>query len=222
MADGRIAFIELAKTRRSVRRFSREPVPREDSRLMLEAATHAPSGGDGQPWLFVAVEDAEVISSCRMAIERELESLASKLPGVPGGDLARAEVRFRAYSLFFSEAPLVFFAFCDDEPTPFERVLVAAGSTAAEARMKSGCVNLASVAAAVENLLLAAHSMGYGACWMNPPSFAATSIGELLGVEPRYRLAAIVPVGKPAEAPPRRRPRRDGAVRFVPHRSPRR
>jgi nitroreductase len=65
----------------------------------------------------------------------------------------------------------------------------------------------ASVAAALTQLLLAAHALGLGACWMTGPLVAAAELRALLAVPDGWELAALVPLGYPAEqpAPPRRR-----------------
>jgi nitroreductase len=44
---------------RAIRRVKEEPIPEEDLRDMLLAATQAPSGGNGQPWHFLVIRDAE-------------------------------------------------------------------------------------------------------------------------------------------------------------------
>lgn len=61
-------------------------------------------------------------------------------------------------------------------------------------------------AAAIQNLLLAAHARGLGTCWVG--AFRERSVAEALGLPAAERPVAIVPVGRPAEAPdpPSRRP----------------
>ena len=59
------------KRRRTVREFSRRPVPREIIDACLEAATTAPSGANLQPWHFVVVSDAETKNRIRTAAEEE-------------------------------------------------------------------------------------------------------------------------------------------------------
>ncbi|MFN3346299.1 MAG: nitroreductase family protein [Candidatus Bipolaricaulaceae bacterium] len=64
---------------------------------------------------------------------------------------------------------------------------------------------LQDTAAAIQNLLLAATARGYGTCWVG--AFDEGKVAELLGLPRNLRPVAMVPVGKPAEAP-RPRPRR--------------
>jgi nitroreductase len=52
-------FYDVIKTRRSVRRFLKRPIPDDVLGRVLEAARIAPSGGDRQPWRFVVVKDEE-------------------------------------------------------------------------------------------------------------------------------------------------------------------
>jgi iodotyrosine deiodinase len=68
-------FLELMKTRRSVRLFSNEPVPWELVENALRAAGTAPSGANQQPWTFVVVSDPHVKAEIRTAAEHEEELL---------------------------------------------------------------------------------------------------------------------------------------------------
>ena len=54
-------FFEALRTRRSIRKYTAEPVAQEDVRAMLEAAMLAPSASNRQPWHFVVVDDSEKI-----------------------------------------------------------------------------------------------------------------------------------------------------------------
>jgi iodotyrosine deiodinase len=57
--------------RRSVRAFSREPVPWELVENAIATAGTAPSGAHQQPWTFVAVSDPELKRRMREAAEQE-------------------------------------------------------------------------------------------------------------------------------------------------------
>lgn len=56
-------FLELVKKRRSVRRYSRRPVPRDSIDRCLEAARLAPSTCNAQPWYFIVVDDEKLRNS---------------------------------------------------------------------------------------------------------------------------------------------------------------
>lgn len=65
------AFLELMRRRRTVRRFSPEPVPFELIRDAIEVAGTAPSGAHQQPWTFVVVSDSDLKRRLRAAAEEE-------------------------------------------------------------------------------------------------------------------------------------------------------
>src|SRR5205809_7166922 len=65
------AFLASMQARRSVRRFSTEPVPWAPVENALLAAGTAPSGAHQQPWTFVVVSDPEVKRQLRERAEAE-------------------------------------------------------------------------------------------------------------------------------------------------------
>ncbi|MCH7763548.1 MAG: nitroreductase family protein [Candidatus Marinimicrobia bacterium] len=64
-------FLELMKSRRSVRDFSDKPVPKDIIENIIKTAASAPSGANKQPWKFVVVEDPEIKKQIRIAAEEE-------------------------------------------------------------------------------------------------------------------------------------------------------
>lgn len=64
-------FLDLLRTRRSVRAFSPEPVPAELIENAIRCAATAPSGANQQPWHFVAVSDPALKREIRDAAEAE-------------------------------------------------------------------------------------------------------------------------------------------------------
>lgn len=65
-----------------------------------------------------------------------------------------------------------------------------------------------SVAASVQNLLLAAHAEGLGACWFCAPLFCPDRVREVLGAPQNVEPQALITLGCPAEKPepPPRKP----------------
>jgi nitroreductase len=55
-----VPLLEGIRTTRAIRRLLPDPVPRELVRKVCEAGTFAPSGGNRQPWKFVAVTEPEL------------------------------------------------------------------------------------------------------------------------------------------------------------------
>lgn len=64
-------FYELMDSRRSIRDFTDDPVPRELIETAIRTASTAPSGAHRQPWHFVAVSDPEIKRRIRVAAEEE-------------------------------------------------------------------------------------------------------------------------------------------------------
>lgn len=71
MAARARAFLERMSSRRSVRHFAPDPVPRELIEAAIATAHTAPSGANRQPWHFVAVSDPRIKADIRRAAEAE-------------------------------------------------------------------------------------------------------------------------------------------------------
>ncbi len=61
-------FLELFNKRRSIRKFTKETVSRDDLVTLLKAGMAGPSAMNAQPWEFVAVTEKEIMDKFRMAI----------------------------------------------------------------------------------------------------------------------------------------------------------
>ena len=71
MRERLAAFYEDMNRRRTVRKFSDRPVPRDIIETALKAANTAPSGANLQPWHFVVVSGKETKKKIREAAEVE-------------------------------------------------------------------------------------------------------------------------------------------------------
>lgn len=72
-------FHELLLQRRSIRKYTEEPLAADDVRLLLEAALMAPSSKRSSPWNFVVVEDKEMLhrlAECKDMGARPIEGAA--------------------------------------------------------------------------------------------------------------------------------------------------
>jgi len=72
---------------------------------------------------------------------------------------------------------------------------------------------LQDTAAAVENILLAAHALGLGACWVG--AFDDGAVAQALELGPDERPVALVPVGEPARVGKSDRKSLADVVRYI-------
>jgi len=199
MMDGNdMTVIENIKTRRSVRRYKDESVSQEDITTMLECAALAPSPTNRQPWKFIVVRDRELMRRMVAAVEEECDA---SLSDERLGSLGTKIDKYRKFFNFFDRAPVVIASLYRPSQFLNAKAAAARGSGEYEAAVEDGfCVPM-SVGAAIQNLLLAAHSLGYGACWMTGPLIARSKLKGLLGVQEPWELGAIIPLGRPGERP---------------------
>lgn len=223
-----VDLLELMRTRRSVRRFLADAVTREQMEKLAEAAVLAPSAGNRQAFRLVFVTALEMRTKLAEAVRREVDRLRE----IAGKEFGSAAETYLQNFTHFAEAPLVIAAIhrkgegllgalqaraqSSAARQAGEQVVVPNRSADANAAARGDSDALASVSAAIMNLLLCAHALGLGACWMTGPLVAASELESILEVPAGWKLSALIPVGVPAHAPvpPKRRPTAQ-LVRFV-------
>ena len=189
-----VELIEAIKKRRSIRKFKSDKIPKKDIYDIIQAASLAPSAHNKQMWRFIAISNQEILKGMEKAIVSEIEEL-NNWPELK-------EIRFkvkglRAYSTFFVKAPLVFAILVKPYHSIVDEVLKLDGLKKEQADLLQSHVEIQSVAAAVENLLLAATEKGYGTCWMCGPLIATPALEKILQIEEPWKLMALVPLGIP-------------------------
>jgi F420 biosynthesis protein FbiB-like protein len=182
-------LLDTIRTRRSIRRYTDQPVERALIDSVLEAAMHAPSAHNRQPWRFAVVTSIEAKEKLASALGTRLR--ADRLADADSPDIVEADVT-RSHARIAS-APvviLVCLTMTDMDPWPDAR------RAEAEKRMA-----IQSVAAAIQNLLLAARALGLGACWMCAPLFAPDAARDALDLPPDWEPQALITLGHPAQEP---------------------
>jgi len=198
-------FLDLARRRRSVRRFQKRPLTREEIGQVLEAARWAPSNHNRQGWRFIVFQSAAEIGAMAQRVKQFLEG---EIRGAPVQD-ERSTSDLLANATFFGEAPVLLLVL-HKRPTSVARLF--AGRTHAP-ELVSG--EPLSAAMAVQNVLLAAQALGIGACVMTAPLMAWEALSATLDLPPGYEPTCLVALGHPAEDPPApRRKRLDQVVEF--------
>lgn len=194
-------FWEVLKTRRSIRKFKSTPVPDEDIRKIIEAATLAPSGGNRQNWHFVVVKSRDLINGMKDAVQSVVDGLASRM------EAPTAKQEFLSYSNYFTvfeQAPVVIAIVMK----PYDSMTVRLLNRYSKKGEYKTTAGIQGVCAATENLLLAAHALGYGGCWMTGPLIAKEKLESQLGINSPDELIALIPIGL-ADEGPKMPPRKD-------------
>ena len=181
-------FFDVVLGQRACRQFSDEPVDDALVERCIEAATHAPSAENRQPWEFVVVRDAE-----RRSAIGTLTRDAWR-----GGGRAHSEDRLPPKLLAEVDAG----AEGGVAGAPVLVVVCGNSETGMAVTLPS------SVYPAVQNLLLAAGALGLGSALTTLALLQEDEFRTLLALPPSVRPMAVVPIGWPAAplGPPRRLP----------------
>jgi nitroreductase len=181
-------FFEVVLRQRACRQFSDEPVDDALVERCLEAATHAPSAENRQPWEFVVVRDLERRSAIGTLTRNAWR----------GGGRAHSEGRLPDKLLAEVDAG----AEGGVADAPVLVVVCGNGETGMPVTLPS------SVFPAVQNLLLAASALGLGSALTTLALLQENELRTLLALPPSVQPMAIVPLGWPATplGPPRRLP----------------
>ncbi len=182
--------IETIRRRRSVRRFTAEPIPDDVMHILLEAANDAPSAHNKQSWRFVIVREA-----AKDRLTTLIRDESALLP-------RKMKILLRLAGQIIQSAPVVVAIF-----NTGELAHAIEGEHSREFRDFFQLMEVQSSSAAVENLMIAATSLGIGTVWLGAVCLIKEKIGRSLGQE--AELMAVVPIGYPSREPdagPRKKP----------------
>ena len=191
------AYMEIAANRITTRQF--DPgyeMPREHYEMILEAARHAPSGANAQPWHYIVVRDADVkrrIADYFIAEQRFRASLKMKFPTpsyaglatAPGFIVVVADFRYvRAFPMLRDDDSELNKMYVENA----ERIL------------------LQSVAASTMSAHLAAAALGYNVWWVTAigQQKAQDAMRPLLEVPDELSILDIMCFGPPLKEPYKR------------------
>ena len=181
--------------RRSTRNFEERQLEPEQLETLLDAAIWAPSGGNNQTWLFTAVQNKETLLKLNELVREGFRHWAPD-DNYPGKLAAKAGAQREGYN-FYYQAPAIIIT--SNRPN-YENAM-------------------ADCALGLENLFLAAQSLGLGSCYINQLHWLRGDPGVRnflfeLGIPKEHTIcssAAIGYIGK-AAAPP---PRKEGTTRII-------
>ncbi len=170
--------LEAIKTRRSIRKYKAIPVDDKTLELILEAARWAPSWANTQCWRFIVVRDDNTkseLADTLGAIDQSIESATN-----PATNAIR-------------NAPVVIVACAELGKSGYRK------DTGEPATDKGDYWYMFDVALAMQNLTLAAHSLGLGTVHVG--AFDAKRAAGVLEVPEGFCVVEMTPLGYPEGEP---------------------
>jgi nitroreductase len=182
-------LLEIVRKRRSVRVYKRGKVTGEQLAEILESARWAPSGANTQPWEFVVTRERAKMNEVRRIYDNEWRERKREDP-----------VHYKGLKKDYVGDVSALVLVCGD-PRTMEVYLTTRQRGDREKLFQ------ASVANAVEHMMLAAAGMGLGTVWVSVREEVEPELRCLFKVPQPLRLLWIVPIGH-ARAWPKAKPRR--------------
>jgi nitroreductase len=178
-----VPLLEGIRTTRAIRRLRADPVPKQLVRKVCEAGTFAPSGGNRQPWMFIAVTEADRRAWIAERYRRAFGAyIAPAVEAASAPDYPAAKRRNMESALWLAEH--------------FHEVpvhLIVAGWT------RRGQPQYQALFPAIQNVLLACRAVGLGACLTMMQLAFHRELDEWLGLSPSTPSAALIPIGWPMQ-----------------------
>ena len=189
MNDSYINLLSLAERRRSCRRFDMgKPVSEEEIERILAVAARAPFASGRSSWKVAVVRERATIAALAAQVRKSAEALAARMEG----DAVPFWRRYAESFTFFEAAPVLLVPYCRETSTM--RSILREQTT--DDILSWEHDNLTkSLSCVAMMILLAAESLGLGACYMTGPLIAGKDLNGILGLRDNFLPGAIIPVG---------------------------
>jgi nitroreductase len=188
-------FLELIKSRRSTREFKPEQVDQDKLNAVVEAGLYAPSGNNAQSWHFTVIQNREVIRK----MNKDLKEAIRSSDDLPEFMLAKmkAAAGNDATDLFYGAPTLILVS-----------------------QPEGGFFPMVDAALASENIMLAAHALELGSCWIGSAGWLFNSAKrneylEKLQIPQGYSPSHIIVIGEKAGSPAQAAARKENAVNYI-------
>ncbi|MCT4638179.1 MAG: nitroreductase family protein [Bacteroidales bacterium] len=181
---------QVVEQRVSVRSYKDQEVSVELLKEIARMGSLAPSVNNYQPWKFVAVTNKEILHKMAVEVHDRIEAL----PDSETESSKNIKSQVEWFATFFEDAPSVIAVAIEDYESVLEQGV---DLTHKDINKMRNYPDIQSAGACIQNMLLAATDKGLGACWMSAPLIASKSLSEILKLDDKYKLIAIVAVGYP-------------------------
>ena len=182
------ALMDVARNRMTNRAFAPWNIPREHFEMILEAARHAPSGANAQPWHYIVVTDAQVKQAIGQCFVDEQQHRAKLRMGFPtpnynGVKTAPGLIVIVADFRFIKAFPVL------NDGSELDRLY----------KQNAERILLQSVAASTMSAHLAAAALGYAVWWITAigQEDIQSRIKPLLGVPDELAVIDVMCFGPP-------------------------
>lgn len=173
--------------RRSLRRYQEKPVASELIECLIEAGTWAPSAHNRQPWRFAVLQSFDSKEKLALAMGARLRSDLER-DFVPE-QVIEKDVS-RSYERLTSAPVLIVVCLSMVDMDTYKD---------GQRNQNEYIMAVQSTAMAGQNILLAAHDSGLGACWMCAPLFCPDVVQTTLELPDDWQSQGIISLGYPAQ-----------------------
>lgn len=184
-------FSEVIKSRRSIRKFKPDTIPDSYIYELLDAARHAPSGLNLQPWRYLVVKDKSIRDSIAQTTASVFVANAPVIIICCIDTKAFETTGTRVKELYDAGA------FSEDTVKRFTSKEFLEIGNSNEFWIRSNL--MLNGAISIEHIALKASDLGLGSCWVG--SFDNEKLKKIIDLEAKYDVIAIMPIGYPAHTP---------------------
>jgi len=182
-------FLDCIKTRRSVRKYKDQPVDKKTIEQIINAGKYAPSAKNTQPWRFIVITNPNMISELSSDIKMQIKGLLKwrHLIRLFRRELGNLETVKFLYGVSMVKQDSIF----------FQAPVVVFIVTEKKSFFDESC------ACCAENMMLAAHSLGLGSCWVGLAHFIDLNktLIRKIGVPEGHHISAALIFGHPDGEP---------------------
>ena len=194
-------FKYVAERRTSIRNFTDEKVKLDDLKEMIRIAGTAPCISGEETWKFIAVTHKDVMKQMALTVKQKYSEI---IPENSDQVSENVKVAVEKFSSVFLNAPVVVAVTMRPYEAVIDKILSQTAYSHEELNKLRNYPDIQTVGAAIQNILLAAVDVGYGACWLTGPMVAKEELSKILKIESPNSLMAFVAIGKPdKESKPR-------------------
>ncbi|MFQ5914960.1 MAG: nitroreductase family protein [Nitrospinota bacterium] len=186
------AYMEVVRSRHTIRKFKPGEIPREVYGKVIEAGRHSCSGANSQPWEYVVVEDPKIKEEIGEYFIHEARERAKMKMGFPSPNYNGLKT-----------APGMIVALVDYRYVNAFPVLNDGSELDKMYRANAERILIQSLAASVMSIHLAIASLGYTSWWVTAigQERAQEALKPLLGVPDVLDLIDIIAFGHPEKEP---------------------